>query len=280
MKWLKYLALGLCIGCSPINPETKNSKNVEKNKREKYALIINANSETERVNSVSLADSVLSENNYNTYILDETKGRDYHVNGISTKENIGKFFQNADIGKDDLFLLFAAGHGSKDTLNKNIFSIINIASGESLDPKSLKKYLKNINPDKGILLFPQCYGWRFGKKFGKDNYIAISLSRKSKPSYGTNFSEGFFKSFNSQKADANNDRKISVLEASVNGCEEDFRTPLCFDYESLLYGKSFEYSHYVKKNTPHNKPRIHSQNTNPRNVYVSEISNKNKVNNN
>lgn len=268
MRGLKYLALGLCVVFSPIYPDVNDS---EKKKEEKHALIINANSEKRFTKNVSFVDSVLSKNNYKTYIFDKTKKRDYHVNGISTKKNIENFFKNVDIRDQDLFLLYVSGHGSKDTLNGNISSTINMSSGDNLDPNSLKKYLKNIDPEKGVLIFPQCYGWEFGKEFGKENYLTISLSPKSKPSYGNYFGYGFFKSFNSPKADINKDNKISVLEASVNGCKYDLHTPRLGDYKSFLTGKSYEYSSFSYKNKIFpNKPRIHCEKTNPANIYLSE----------
>jgi len=262
MKLLKCLTLGLFLGLSSFVQG-------QEQEREKYGLIISGATDYEHMHSINHADSILSENNYKTYIFDEDTRENYDVNGITTKKNLERFFENVDIDKNDLFLMYVTGHGNRDTTKHDTTSIINMAWGGPLKPNNLDSFLEKINPSEGVLLFTQCHSGEFGKRLGKDNYIAISTSSEDKSSYGTFFGNSFFESLNRKNADTNNDNKISVLESASYATSHDPHSPAYFGNENILFKKRKKPSFTIYLPF-YNQPRINYENLNPKNVYLNK----------
>ena len=260
MNLLKNTTLSLLIGILSISSFSQ--------KKEKHAVLISGETDLEHIKSIKNADKILRKNNYKTYIFDEKNRKEYNIESKTTKKNLENFFKNINIDKDDFFMLYLTGHGSRDSNRNNISSIIKMVDGRYLKPSDLEKYLNKINPSKGVLLFTQCYSGGFGKSLGKGKYIAISTSSEKKSSYGTLFGDNFFKSFNNKKADKNNDNKLSVLEASSYAFENDPFSPVIFGYENSLLKKRKEISK-ITLLPFYNEPRINNSKES-KNIYLKK----------
>lgn len=257
--------------CSNFENITSSDTPVKEQGKEKHAVIISGDSDFRHPKAISFADSVLSENNYKTHIFDDTKNRDYNVTGLTTKKNLENFFDTLETEKDDLFLLYVTGHGNRDTTKNDTTSVINVAKGDPLKPSALEKYINKVDASDKVLLFTQCHSGEFGKKLGKGDNIAISTSSENKSSYGTFFGDKFFRSFDNKKADINNDKKISSFEASSYALLNDPYTPVLMDSrKEVLFSNKRGIPHFAAHFPFYNQPRINHENSNPREVYLSE----------
>lgn len=262
MKILRYLTLSLCLALISPSPNPESF--------EKHAVIMSGDSDFRHPKSISLADSILSNNNYNTYIFDDTKNRKYNVTGLTTKKNLERFFDTLKTDNNDLFLLYVTGHGNRDTTKNDTASIIKMPDGKLLKPSTLEKYLNNVNASKRVLLFTQCYSGGFSKRLGKWNNIAISTSSATKPAYGTFFGDNFFKSIDNKNADTNNDDKIYVLESASYATSNDIFNPIPLN-DSYSLSKKREKSNFIIGFPFYNEPKINYENSNPREVYLNKL---------
>ena len=158
----------------------KQEQVINSNYSNKYAILISGDNKYIYQENLSMAYQILLENGFqrkNVSILDGKGDLSafYPVFGSASKKTIDCIFNNLSkkIGSDDLLFVYVTGHGDQITISdltgdkKEVFKIAEInLTGETLLETDFEKYLINIKPKVGILLFDQCYGGNFAKRFG------------------------------------------------------------------------------------------------------------------
>ncbi|MBI4448167.1 caspase family protein [Candidatus Woesearchaeota archaeon] len=116
------------------------------------------------------------------------------------------------ITNDEDFVFVYNGHSDGEELQ---------IDGQNITADGLEKLLSVIKAGRKILVFDTCHSGAFSEKYGKDNIIAISTSKKNKSSSkSSKFLELLFSALKDNTiADKNNDGKTSLEEAFVYAAE-------------------------------------------------------------
>lgn len=203
-----------------------------KEKSEKYAVIMAQYAQTPHCNNMGFAHEVLGLKGFkpnNIFVLSSRHpyaGRSMRpCDGEASTENVKKVFEGLSkkVGTNDTLVVYTTGHGARLRDRESRKEVSALADDkEPVTSIDLEKYLGNIHPLKGVLVYDQCYSGEFAQKTGKGNYVAIATSDARKPSYGSwnhsLFAQSFFNSFMdgsgaSREADSNKDGKVSIKEA-------------------------------------------------------------------
>lgn len=222
-----------------LEQKIKQEQVINDNYPNKYAVLISGDTEDIYQENLSMAYQILLENGFQRKNVSILGGKGdlsafYPIFGPASKKSIDCVFDDLSkkIDSNDLLFVYVTGHGDQITLGdvagdkKEVSKIASIdLSGESLLETDFEKYLINIKSEVGILLFDQCYGGNFAKRFGKGNYIAISASEPGKTSKENTFPWAFFHAWrNYDFSDRNNDGKISIGEAFYHAKQHDIST--------------------------------------------------------
>ena len=255
-RFLKYVAGGFAsiaiasnvffnVNCaSTLQRPSSLEKKINQTPREKYAVLISAESEPRHVYNLNWAYQTLSELGYfdkNMYVFDDSSANSniFIRYALTTKKNILKLLNNLskEIDSNDIFFLYVTGHGyiepnNDDNLLSNNkiedrISYIEMKFGEYLYSTELKEYLANIQPEVGICLFDQCHSGGFAELIGGENYVAISAYKKDESSQDNGFPIAFFTSFKKKLSseirigDSNSDGRVSIYEAFIHAKVKD-----------------------------------------------------------
>ncbi len=190
---------------------------------DKYAILIRGSNEERFVAETSIAYQVLLENGFkpeNIYVLADVKKRKeiyFHpIDDVATKKNLEILMNHlCDIVDErDLLFVYLVDHGFRKT-SASIFNL----KGKNISEIELERYLSEIHPQRGILLFSFCYSGGFAERLGKGDYIAIADTTAEdigRSKQGDSFDGWFFRALSSRsrdKADFNQDGRISLQEA-------------------------------------------------------------------
>ena len=157
----------------PVNLERRLSQEVaiQNHTEDKYAVIISGNTDYRHKANLSLAYQVLLENGFqreNVYILDNKgdKTAFYPVDDIASKEAIGMLFGHLakKVDSKDLLFVYTTDHGRRKSINEEVngetkrtkVSVLVLPYGDLLETEMVK-YLSDVHPKVGVLVFDQCY---------------------------------------------------------------------------------------------------------------------------
>lgn len=217
---------------SSLNDKLATLETSSKEKSEKYAVIIAQYAQTPHCNNMGFAHEVLGLNGFKPNNIFVLSSRHPYAgcymrpcDGEASTENVKKVFEGLSkkVGTNDTLVVYTTGHGARIRDKESRKEVSALADDkEPVTSIDLEKYLGNIHPLKGVLIYDQCYSGEFAQKTGKRDYVAIATSDARKPSYGSwnhsLFAQSFFNSFMdgsgaSREADSNHDGKISAREA-------------------------------------------------------------------
>nr|MBA4404867.1 hypothetical protein [Nanoarchaeum sp.] len=224
----------------PANLERRLNQEVatQNHTADKYGVIISGNTNRRYEENLSIAYQVLLENGFqrgNIYILDNIgeKTAFYPVDDIASKEAIEMLFEHMakKVDSEDLLFVYTTDHGGRISINEKVngetkkikISYLEILGGYLLETE-MARYLSEVHPNIGVLVFDQCYSGGFAERTGRGNYIGISASETDKPSYSNTFPQTFFWAWRNKGADKNDDGRLSIREIFDYTLQNDERT--------------------------------------------------------
>lgn len=204
-----------------------------------YALLINSGNNDFFHNFSGEIDSIYQSltkagvSTDNIYIIDpentQREGHNFSLNESELKHSIEDL--SSKIDGDDHFVFYLTNHAGKSKKDYNGEAYVTM--DHDITESNLEERFKTIKPKSSLMAFATCYSGAFADRFGKGNTIAMSNTTADKVSLGYGISplaERLFPALlnldSNNKADSNNDGKISVEEAFINSTDSLFNHPL------------------------------------------------------
>ncbi|MGC9310704.1 MAG: hypothetical protein ACP5E4_03190 [Candidatus Aenigmatarchaeota archaeon] len=214
--------------------------------REKYGLSLSGYNNCHTINEIPKAYQTLLEEGFkpeNVYILDNNFPTNFFcpTDDVATKKSLSMitdYFIQRMQDEDALFCLFA-GHGSRrDFLPDYAIPLwgSDPKDHDLLLASGVEHYLDRIAASIKVLVFCHCFGGVFASRFNKDNYIAVSASNGSRPSYGSYFTKNFFGAICEKYGDFDNDGRVSIGEAFWYAVLNDPCTKKGWQEPQIFYG--------------------------------------------
>jgi len=144
------------------------------------------------------------------YLVGEPVEGDARVSGRSTKEEVTKAFAKfaGAAGADDLVFIALIGHGSWDGRSAK-FNM----PGPDMGPEDFEVLLKKLPTKKVVFVDTASSSGPFLEALSAPGRTIVSATRSGAEHYTTLFGGYFVDALNSPSADADKNKRVSVLEA-------------------------------------------------------------------
>lgn len=144
------------------------------------------------------------------YLFESTARDSMRIDDVCTAANIRSSLQRLkrSMQSQDQLFIFMAGHGTFD----GDWSKFNIV-GPDLRDIDYAEMLANLPTQKIVLVNTSSASGPFIKKLSGEQRILITATKSGAQNYETNFADFFLDALASDKADADKDNRVSMLEA-------------------------------------------------------------------
>ena len=144
------------------------------------------------------------------YLVDEPQEGDTHVTGKATREEVGKAFEAIarQATKDDVVFVTLIGHGSFDgrTAKFNI-------PGPDMGPADFDALFKKLPTKQIVFVDTTSSSGPFLEELSAPGRTIVTATRNGAEQYDTLFGGYFVEALTSDAADADKNKRVSILEA-------------------------------------------------------------------